>query len=269
MLCKSITSCGLALGLLMLCPAPGSAQELRLSIDAGRVTLQARNVSVRQIMAEWERVGQTSVPNRERIPDGMVTLTLTDVPESSALSTLLRSGNGYLAVARPSPVASASAYRTILLMAAAPKLAAVQPPPASRGDGALQNPNRRLMQQMLGGGQGDPQGGGIGPRPGSPFNTPDRDGPEAQDPNLVDPSGVNPGMFQMRTGPGGPVVTMPFRDPNAARADPSDMPTTTAPAGTPPAMVPTSPAGATRPGEVVPGPPKGPGSPMVPSRPPG
>ncbi len=261
MLRKSIAACGLALALTLVCPGSGSAQDLRLTIDAGKVTLVARNVSIRRILAEWERVGSTSIPNKERIPDGPVTLNLTDVSESSALSTLLRSGNGYLAVARPSSVPGGSLYRTVLLMAAPVRSSTTPPPPSafSRGDGN-QNSDRRQQQ---GGMPGNPLGG---LRLGSPFAVADRDGQDPQDDDApADPT--KPGLFQMRVvGPNGQVITVPVRDGNVNRSDPSDAPSSTTPG---PTMVPTAPAGATRPGEVTPVPPKRPGPPVVPSRPPG
>ena len=57
----------------------------------GRVTLVAKDATVRQILAEWARVGQTKIVNVERIPGGPVTLELTNVPEAQALDMLLRS----------------------------------------------------------------------------------------------------------------------------------------------------------------------------------
>jgi hypothetical protein len=267
---KWITGCCLALALVALHPGSGFAQDLRLTIDAGKVTLVARNVSVRQIMAEWEKVGQTSIPNRERIPDAIVTLTLTDVAESSALSTVLRSGYGYLAVARPETAAHTSAYRTILLMAAAPRSAATssQSPQSPRGD-SPQSSERRLFQPPQGASAGSMLVPGGPLRAGSPFALTDNDGEDQQDDGMPgDPARQNPGLFQMRVvGPNGQVITVPSPDGRPARGDLGD-PGANAPV-TPGLMVPTSPAGAARPGEVIPVPSKRPGTPLFPSKPPG
>jgi hypothetical protein len=266
MLRTSITGCGLALALVLIGPGYGSAQELKLTIDAGRVTLAAHNVSVRQILAEWERVGQTKVPNRERIPDSVVTMSLVDVPESSALSTLLRSGNGYLAVARATPVANASAYRAILLMAAAPRSPASLPQSgASRADPMSQVPDRRFLNAPQG---GNPQGlGGL--RAGSPFAISDHDVQDPQDDDPPgDPARQNPGLFQMRViGPNGQVINVPSPEVRPGRGDQGDNPPGGMPQMMPSPTFPTAPGGAARPGEVLPGPVKRPGTP--PTRPPG
>src|SRR6266536_4733784 len=75
--------------------------EVQLSLQDGRVTLVAKDATVRQILAEWARVGQTKIVNLERIPGGPVTLEMSDVPEQQALDVLLRSLSGYLAAPRP------------------------------------------------------------------------------------------------------------------------------------------------------------------------
>src|SRR5437899_119338 len=97
---------------LALC-APASA-EVQLTIRDGRVTLAARDATVRQILSEWARVGQTRVVNVERIPGGPVTLQLNNVPEDQALDVLLRSVSGYMAAPRPVMVGNLSRYDRIL-----------------------------------------------------------------------------------------------------------------------------------------------------------
>ena len=47
----------------------------------GRVTIVAKDATVRQILTEWARVGKTKIVNVERIPGGPLTLELKDVPE--------------------------------------------------------------------------------------------------------------------------------------------------------------------------------------------
>ena len=49
----------------------------------------AKDATVRQILAEWARVGQTKIVNVERIPGGPLTLELNNVPEAQALDILL------------------------------------------------------------------------------------------------------------------------------------------------------------------------------------
>jgi hypothetical protein len=73
-----------------------SAGQVKLEIRDGRVTLDAKDATVREILVEWARVGQTKVMNAERVPGGAITILLTDVPEQQALETVLRSVAGFL-----------------------------------------------------------------------------------------------------------------------------------------------------------------------------
>ncbi len=95
---------------------PSSAGDVRLAIRGGLVTLDAKDATLREIFAEWSRVGQTRVVNAERLSGGQVTLQLTDVPERQALETLLRSAAGFIAAPRPMPESSLSTYDRIVLM---------------------------------------------------------------------------------------------------------------------------------------------------------
>jgi hypothetical protein len=81
-------------------PSAAAAGELRLSIANGRVTIVAQDVTVKQILDEWSRVGQTRIVGAERLPMTLVTLELRDVAEGRALESLLRSASGYIAKPR-------------------------------------------------------------------------------------------------------------------------------------------------------------------------
>ena len=52
--------------------APAHA-DVQLRIENGRVSLKATNATVREILAEWARVGQTQIVNGERMPGGPIT----------------------------------------------------------------------------------------------------------------------------------------------------------------------------------------------------
>jgi len=111
----------IAIGVMTLLTTLGigstaSAQQVQLAIENGRVTLIAKDATVRQILAEWARVGQTKVVNLERIPGGPITIELTNVSEDEALDVLLRSVSGYLTAPRPTPVANLSWYDRIVVM---------------------------------------------------------------------------------------------------------------------------------------------------------
>ena len=97
----------------------------------GRVTLVAKDATVRQILTEWARVGQTKIVNVERIPGGPMTLELTNVPEAQALDVLLRSVSGYIAAPRPVDGRQPSRFDRIIVMPtlASARPATVAPPP--------------------------------------------------------------------------------------------------------------------------------------------
>jgi hypothetical protein len=126
----------LAVGVQALLLSSSSASaEVTLTIQAGRVTLVAKDATLRQILAEWARVGQTKIVNAERVPGGPLSLQLTNVPEEQALETLLRPLSGYVAAPRTTEGANLSRFDRILVMptpaappAAVPATATASPP---------------------------------------------------------------------------------------------------------------------------------------------
>jgi len=100
---------------LLLSGATASA-EVRVTIHDGLVTVVAKDATLRQIMAEWARVGQTKVVNAERIPGGPVTIELVNVPEVQALDTLLRTVAGYLAAPRAEVASNLSQFDRVVVM---------------------------------------------------------------------------------------------------------------------------------------------------------
>ena len=107
--------------------------DVQLSMQDGRVTLVAKDATVRQILTEWARIGQTTIVNVERIPGGPVTLELSNVPEQQALDVLLRSLSGYMAAPRANAGAGLSRFDRIVVMptSAPPRapVSAAAPPP--------------------------------------------------------------------------------------------------------------------------------------------
>jgi type II secretory pathway component HofQ len=90
---------------VLVIPAPASAQ-LTLTMDGGMVTLVAKDVPLSTIMAEWAKVGKTSILNGDKIFTP-VTLQLENVPEKQALDILLRGAAGYMLAERATAVAEA------------------------------------------------------------------------------------------------------------------------------------------------------------------
>lgn len=102
--------------------------DVHLTMADGRVSLVAKDATVRQILAEWARVGQTKIVNMERVPGGPMTLELSNVPEAQALEVLLRSLSGYITAPRPVDAANLSRFDRIILM---PTLASARPATSS------------------------------------------------------------------------------------------------------------------------------------------
>lgn len=124
--------------------ASTASADVRLTIQNGRVTLVAKDATVRQILTEWARVGQTQIVNVERIPGGPQTIELTNVPEAEALDVLLRTVSGFIAAPRIVPAAAtASQFDRIVVM---PTPAAPKPPVSAA---AVPPPTPTMMPQPM------------------------------------------------------------------------------------------------------------------------
>jgi hypothetical protein len=124
---------GFALLVMTVSASPSWAAGLKLSMRDGLVSLDAQDVTVRQILAEWARVGKTRIINVERISGGPLTLQFVDTPERQALDIILRAIPGYMAVPRATQIADASLYDSILIMATTTAVAPLRPQQPSAG----------------------------------------------------------------------------------------------------------------------------------------
>jgi hypothetical protein len=91
--------------------------------------LSAQNAPIRTILAEWARLGGTTIVNAEKVAGAPVTIELSGVPERQALDIVLRSVAGYMLAPRPAGTEGASAFNRIVILptSAAPR----NPPPAA------------------------------------------------------------------------------------------------------------------------------------------
>ena len=105
-----------------------ASADVQLTMHNGRVSLVAKDATVRQILTEWAKVGHTKIVNMERVPGGPISLQLVDVPEGQALEVLLRTLSGYIAAPRPVEAANLSRFDRIIIM---PTLASARPATAS------------------------------------------------------------------------------------------------------------------------------------------
>jgi hypothetical protein len=103
----------------------------------GLVSLDAQDVTVRQILTEWARIGKTRIINVERIAGGPITLQIDAMPEKQALDIILRTIPGYMALPREIPVADASLYDRILIMATTTTVAPLRPQPSPGFQGGM------------------------------------------------------------------------------------------------------------------------------------
>ena len=106
-----------ALLVLALAASPAHAAGVKLTINGGKVSIDAQDATVRQILDEWARVGKTRIVNLERISSAPLTIKLDNVAEDVALDILLRAVPGYMAAPRAAYLANASVYDRIYIMA--------------------------------------------------------------------------------------------------------------------------------------------------------
>jgi len=136
------------LAVFSLGAASTASADVQLTMQNGRVSVVAKDATVRQILTEWARVGQTKIVNVERIPGGPMTIELHNVTESQALEILLRAMSGYIAAPRPVEAANAtnlSRFDRIIVM---PTLASARPAVASTPPPVYQQPpQQQFMQQ--------------------------------------------------------------------------------------------------------------------------
>jgi len=113
---------------IVLLSAATASADVQLSLQNGRVTIVAKDATVRQILTEWARVGKTKIVNVDRIPGGPLTLELRNVPESQALDILMRTLSGYITAPRAEEAPNLSQFDRIIVM---PTIASARPAPAA------------------------------------------------------------------------------------------------------------------------------------------
>jgi hypothetical protein len=191
-----------SLATILLFPAvPAAAGELRLSIANGRVTLRAKDVSVREILAEWARVGQTKIVNAEKLVGGPVTLEIVDVPEAQALDTVLRSAAGYVMAPRMAGSPGPSTYDRIMILASsrAPAVSAAATPFARPQTLVPQNQNMQDDDVEFAQPMAPNFNGPVGNQMGAPPFMPQM--PQAVQQPAAPLTSPRPGMLPPQVGP--------------------------------------------------------------------
>ena len=221
MMRKNLLSLVFALAAFGVAASTATAGELSVKIANGRATIIAKDVPVRQILAEWAKVGETKILHGEKVPGGPVTLELIDVPEKEALDVLLRTAAGYIAAPRPANLAGASQFDRVIVLATSRAPAAttsVTPPPFGNRAGVQMPPQPQPPTDDDDGEPGD-QGPMITP-PGMGPNGPLQAFPGAPDRyRAVGPNGQVIGPGGVINGPNGPIIDRPERHADEHSAD--------------------------------------------------
>ena len=110
------------------------ADEIRVVIAGGRVTLSVTEAPLAEVLAEWSRVGGTRFVGADTLRE-TVTLRLVDADEADALRLVLRSAAGYVAASRRRGGGGAYYDRvTILAAGATPAQPVAEPMAQQRPD---------------------------------------------------------------------------------------------------------------------------------------
>jgi hypothetical protein len=214
-------------------PPADPARVLQLSFDAdGRVSLSARSVTIREILAEWARQCGCYVVNGDKLPGGPLEIPVLFEHESQAavLESLLRQAAGFVLTPRRAGVASRSNFETIYIVATSTPSAAgsYTPPPVTPSYG-VSTP----------GGPDDELAPVAPTAPGAaPVQPPGADAPPI--PNAPLPPGMSPSSYPSTSTPapappGTPGTFVPIVPVTSGPAQPqAGAPGTVPPSQTPP-----------------------------------
>jgi hypothetical protein len=105
-------------GLLADQQVPAAERKLEIAFDMnGRVTLVAENVTLREILAEWGRVGGSSMINGDRLAGATIpAMRFDNRPEREVLDSLLRSAAGYILGPRTVRTSGPSLYEAVMIL---------------------------------------------------------------------------------------------------------------------------------------------------------
>jgi hypothetical protein len=144
-LARSIAICVAVL--IVFYPRPALAQQVELSFEAGRVTLDARDVTIRELLDEWARRGNVVVVNAELVGDRRVSLQLDAVPERQALEAVLGGVAGYVIIERGPETAGPAVFGRLFVVAQS-ELSAVPQSAIDVDRGALTPPDDSLAERL-------------------------------------------------------------------------------------------------------------------------
>jgi hypothetical protein len=195
--------------------SPASAGQLEILFDNGRVTVRATDVTLRQILQEWARQGQTRIAGLEKLAGAPVTIELVDLPERQAIEILLRSVAGYMAAPRLAASGpTQSSYDRLMILATS--VAAPAPVGGPRSTAFAPPPQPQPFPDPIQLANGDDGPAEMTPPPGAPAFGPPTDpaaGPAGPmmpggqlRPQMPGDSGPVPGTNDAAAPPQGPLT---------------------------------------------------------------
>jgi hypothetical protein len=113
MMLRSFTLCA---ALVLAHAGLASAQAVKLEFANGLVNLSASNAPVRAILAEWTRLGGTTIVNADRVTGAPVTLEVQGQSERYVLDLVLRGVAGYMIAARETVGRGASRFDRVMIL---------------------------------------------------------------------------------------------------------------------------------------------------------
>ena len=213
-----------AVALLLCLAQTAQAQALRLEFNNGRVSLNVQNVPLRGVLAEWARLGGTTIVNGDAVIGPPITLTLEDVPERQVLDILLRNVSGYMLASRQTVAPGLASFDRIMILPTSSAPPPVTAAPGFQGPrgGGLAPPRAVQVPVEAPDNDQEPNGPPNGEREvpviPTPFNPPPGETPAptpGTEPTTSNPFGV---PFGTTTRPG--VITPQPQQPNNARPAP-------------------------------------------------
>lgn len=217
----------------MLWASPSSA-DVRVTIGDGHVSIFAANATVRQILAEWAKVGQARIVNLDRVGGPPTTIEISNASEIEALEILLRSVGGYIIAPRHLALPNASRFDRIVILPASsvPAPTAVRPAPAAARAAPLAQPQSQVLP---------------------PPRRLDEEDDDSAEPTGAPTAAQRPATFNAFPQPArGGTQPQPGQE-RGASVPPPPPPVT-------PSSMPTAPAGVPVPGMVIPAPQAAPGA---------
>jgi hypothetical protein len=96
--------------------AAASARKLQLSFDKGHVNLVAQNVTLREILSEWQRQNGCQFVNADKLTGGPVSFEFGQEAEIHVIEALLRGVAGYIVAPRADTAQTGSICGSVFIL---------------------------------------------------------------------------------------------------------------------------------------------------------